>query len=131
MVRLFGRSAGNPQNKRNAEKIKEFKRLVKEKRYDAALRCGTEYLSKVPDNHDVLFTVGGIHYMKNRHRTAIGYFDRALRIGSYDVDVLLLKAYSHKRLGEKRQAVECCHKIREIDPKNKQVSELLEQLSPP
>ncbi len=73
--------------------------------------------------------VGGIYHMKNKHRTAISYFDKSLEIGSYDIDVLLLKAYSHQKLGENKQAIQCCDKIREIDPKNKAVSELLEQLN--
>jgi tetratricopeptide (TPR) repeat protein len=73
--------------------------------------------------------VGGIYHMKNKHRTAISYFDKSLEIGSYDIDVLLLKAHSHQKLGENKRAIQCCDKIREIDPKNKAVSKLLEQLN--
>ncbi len=126
---LFGRSPKDPQQKKNTQKLKEFKRLVKDKKYDPAIKSGTEYLLKVPNNHDVLFTMGGIYYLKNKHKTAISYFDRALEIGAYDVDVLLLKAYSHQKLSEKRKAVECCEKIKEVDPENKSVSELLSELS--
>ena len=129
MVGLFSRSPKDPQQKRNAEKLKRFKKLVKDKKYGEAITSGTEYLHKVPNNHDVLFTVGGIYYLKNRYRTAISYFDRALEIGAYDVDVLLLKAYSHQKLGEKGRAVECCKKIKEVDPKNKSVAKLLSGLS--
>lgn len=129
MVGLFSRAPKDPQKKKNVAKIKELKKLVKEKKYAEALKSGTEYLEKVPNNHDVLFTVGGIYYLKKKYRTAISYFDKALEIGSYDLDVLLLKAYSHQKLGEKRQAVECCDKIKEIDPKNKSVAELLSQLN--
>jgi tetratricopeptide (TPR) repeat protein len=67
--------------------------------------------------------------MKNKYKIAISYFDKALEIGSYDIDVLLLKAYSHQKLGENKRTIQCCDKIREIDPKNKAVSELLEQLN--
>ncbi len=129
MVRLLGRTPKDPQLKRNVEKLKKFKKLVKEKKYAEALKSGTEYLEKVPHNHDVLFTVGGIFYLNNKLKTAISYFDRALEIGSYDVEILLLKAYSHQKLGENKRAMQCCDKIREVDPKNKSVSELLGQLS--
>ena len=129
MVGLFNRTPKDPQKKKNIEKIKEMKKLVKEKNYAQALKAGLEYLEKVPNNHDVLFTVGGIYYMKNKYKTAISYFERALEIGSYDIDVLLLKAYSHQKLGQKNIAAQCCHKIQEIDPKNKAVSELLKQLT--
>lgn len=129
LVGLFSRAPKDPQQKKNIEKLKEFKKLVKDKKYDHAIKSGTEYLHKVPNNHDVLFTMGGIYYLKNKYKTAISYFDKALEIGTYDVDVLLLKAYSHQKLSEKKKAIECCEKIKEVDPKNKSVAELLSELS--
>ena len=129
MTGLFSRNPKDPQKKKNAQKLKEIKKLVKEKRYAEALKSGTDYLRKVPHNHDVLFTVGGIYYLQNKHKTAISYFEKALEIGTYDVDVLLLKAYSHEKLGENKRAIQCCEKIQEIDPKNKSVSNLLKELN--
>ena len=129
MVGLFGRTPKDPQQKRNAEKIKEFKKLIKAQQYDRALKLGVSYLSDVPNNHDILFSVGGIYYLKKRYRTAISYFDRALKIGSYDVEVLLLKAYSHQKLNEKAAAIKCCKKIQEVDPKNKNASRMLSEMT--
>ncbi len=129
LVGLFSRTPKDPQLKKNAEQFKKFKKLVKEKKYPEALKLGTDYLDKVPNNHDVLFTIGGIYYLKNKFRTAISYFDKALDIGSYDIDVLLLKAYSHQKLEENQPAINCCKKIQEIDPKNKSVSDLLDKLN--
>ncbi len=129
LVGLFSKTPKDPNQKRNQEKFKEFKKLAKEKKYDEALKSGTEYLRMVPNNHDAQFTVGGIYYMKKKYKTAISHFDKALEIGSYDVDVLLLKAYSHQKLGENKRALQCCEKIQEVDPKNKSVSELLSQLN--
>ena len=129
MTGLFSRKPKDPQKKKNVQKLKEIKKLVKEKKYTEALKSGTDYLHKVPHNHDVLFTVGGIYYLQNKHKSAISYFEKALEIGTYDVDVLLLKAYSHQKLGENKRAIQCCEKIQEIDPKNKSVSNLLEELN--
>ena len=129
MTGLFSRAPKDPQKKKNVQKLKEIKKLVKEKKYTEALKLGTDYLRKMPHNHDVLFTVGGIYYLQNKHKTAISYFEKALEIGAYDVDVLLLKAYSHQKLGEDKRAIQCCEKIKEIDPKNKSVSNLLEELN--
>ena len=129
MTGLFSRNPRDPQKKKNVQKLKEIKKLVKEKKYAEALKSGIDYLRKVPHNHDVLFTVGGIYYLQNKHKTAISYFEKALEIGTYDVDVLLLKAYSHQKLGENKRAIQCCEKIQEIDPKNKSVSNLLEELN--
>ena len=129
MVGLFNRTAKDPQKKKNTEKIKELRKLVKEKKYDQALKAGSEYLQKVPDHHDVLFIVGGIHYMQKKYKTAISYFEKALEIGSYDTDVLILKANAHYFIGENKRAIQCCDKIKEIDPKNKAVSELLKKIN--
>ena len=129
MTGLFSREPKDPLKKQNVQKLKELKKLVKEKKYAEALKSGTDYLRKVPNNHDVLFTVGGIYYLKNKHRTAISYFEKALQIGTYDIDVLFLKAYSHQKLGENKRAMQCCEKIKEIDPKNKALLNLLDELN--
>ncbi len=129
LVGLFSRTPKDPNLKKNAEKFKEFKKLAKQKKYDDALKSGTEYVRKVPNNHDALFTMGGIYYLKKKYKTAISYLDKSLEIGAYDVDALLLKAYSHQKLGENKRAIQCCEKIQEIDPKNKSVSELLTHLN--
>ena len=128
MVGLFSRAPKDPQKKKNREKLKELRKLVKDKKYAEAIKIGTEYLKKVPENHDVLFIVGGIYYMKNKHKTAISYFEKALEIGSYDIDVLILKANAHYKLGENKNVIKCCDKIKEIEPKNKTVIELLKKM---
>ena len=69
---------------------------------------------KIPYNHDAIFTIGGIYYLKNKYRTAISFFDRALETGDSDVDVLLLKAYSHQKLQENSIAIDCCKKFKTL-----------------
>ena len=128
LVGLFNRTPKDPDLKNNIKKFKEFKKLLKEKKYTAALKSGTELLRKVPNHHDALFMVGSIYYLKNKYGTAITFFDRSLEIGEYDIDVLLLKAYSHQKLSENKRAIQCCEKIKEIDPKNKSVQQLLAEL---
>ena len=125
MVGLFGRTSKDPNLKTNVKKFKEFKKLLQAKKYDESLDAGLSLLKTAPNHHDALFMVGSIYYLKNKHRVAISYFEKSLDIGEYDVDVLLLKAYSHQKLCENKQAVSCCKKILEIDPKNKPVGELL------
>ena len=129
LVGLFSRTPKDPELKNNIKKFKEFKKLLKAKKYDESLKAGTELLKKVPNHHDALFMVGGIYYLKNKYKTAISYLDKSLDIGEYDVDVLILKAYSHQKLGENKRAISSCEKILEVDPKNKSVSELLKQLN--
>ena len=124
LVEIFSRTPKDSEKKKNRDKIKEIRNLVKKKQYDEALKSGIEYLKNVPENHDVLFIVGGIYYMQEKYSPAILYFDKALEIGSYDIEVLSLKANAHYQIGENKRALQCCKRIMEIDPKNKFVIEL-------
>ena len=129
LVGLFSKTPKDPLKKKHVEKLKEIKKLVKEKKYDSALKSGKDFLYKVPYHHDVLFTMGGIYYLQKKYKTAISYFDKALEIASYDVEILLLKAYSHQKIAEYKRAIQCCEKIQEVDPKNKVVLALLQELN--
>ena len=129
LVGLFSKTPEDIAFKKNIEQFKKFKKLVKGKKYPEALKLGLDYLEKVPYNHDALFTIGGIYYLKNKYRAAISYFDRALETGDSDVEVLLLKAYSHQKLQENEIAINCCKKIQDLDPKNKSVLNLLSELN--
>ena len=119
---------GKNSNSQIKQTKKELRKLVKQKQYDAALKKASEILQKTPHENDVLFIVGGIYYMKNKYKTAISYFDKALEIATFDTEVLILKANAHYHLGEHKQAISCCNKIKEIDPKNKAVTELLSKI---
>ena len=129
LVGLFSKTPEDIAFKKNIEQFKKFKKLVKGKKYPEALKLGLDYLEKVPYNHDALFTIGGIYYLKNKYRTAISFFDRALETGDSDVEVLLMKAYSHQKLQEDSIAIDCCEKIQDLDPKNKSVPNLLSELN--
>ena len=129
LVGLFRKTPEDIAFKKNIDQFKKFKKLVKGKKYPEALKLGLDYLEKVPYNHDALFTIGGIYYLKNKYRTAISFFDRALETGDSDVEVLLMKAYSHQKLQENKIALDCCKKIQDLDPKNKPLSNLLTELN--
>ena len=125
---LFSKKPQDPKKKKSLELKKELRKLVKKKKYDDALKIGRQILDNTPYENDVLFIVGSIYYMQNKHKTAISYFDRSLNIGEYDTHALLLKANSHFTLGEMKKCQSCCDKILEIDPKNKGVKELQEKI---
>ena len=125
MVGFFKKSPEQIERKKALLRKKELKKLVKEKKYDKVISVGNEILKKIPHDLDVLFIIGGIYYMKNKHKTAISYFDQVLEISEYDPEILLLKANSLFKLGQVEQSRKCCEKIKEIDPKNKAVAELL------
>jgi tetratricopeptide (TPR) repeat protein len=127
LVGLFRNSDSKTKNL--SSKKKELRKLVKQKKYDAALEIGLEILKKIPHENDVLFIIGGIYYLEKQYQTAISFFEKSLKIATYDTEVLILKANSHFNLGKKNMALQCCQKIKEIDPKNKSVSELLAKIN--
>jgi tetratricopeptide (TPR) repeat protein len=128
LVGLFGLGSKDPEKKNISKKKNELRKLVKDKKYDSAIRIGSDILKKNPDENDVLFILGGIYYMKGKYRTAISYFEKSLKIATHDVEVLILNANSYFRVGNFTQAVRCCDIIKEIDPKNKAVKELLTKI---
>lgn len=125
---MTGFFSTNPKIQEIHNMRKQLRKLVKQKQHNDALKLGLEILQKAPYEQNVLFIVGGIYYIKNQYKTAMPYFEKALDIGAYDVEVLTLKANSHYFLGEPKKALACCEKIKEIDPKNKAVAELLSKI---
>ena len=129
MTGLFGKGSKNEKTKYLRSRKSELKKLVKDKKYDKVLKIGSEILEKSPHDLDVLFVLGGLHYMKGKFSKAISFFDKVLEISEFDPDALLLKANSYYKLGQHKKSLICCEKIKEIDPKNKGVSELLAKIS--
>jgi len=128
LVGIFRKSFKNEKTNYLRSKKSELKKLVKEKKYDSVLKVGLEILEKNPHDLDVLFVLGGLHYMKGKFLKAISFFDKVLEISEFDPEVLLLKANSHYKLGQYKKSLICCEKIKEIDPKNKGVSILLAKI---
>ena len=125
---LFKKSPEKEAEKKAHKKKKELKKLVKAKNYDKVMKVGFEVLETIPYDHDVLFILGGIFYMRKKYKTALGYFDKSLKISSYDPDVLLLKANSLFRLGNMKEAISCCYKSTQTEAKNNGVKELLSKI---
>jgi len=128
LVGLFGKGSKNEKTNYLRSKKSELKKLVKDKKYDKVLKVGSEILEKNPHDLDVLFILGGLHYMKGKFSKAISFFDKVLEISEFDPETLLMKANSHYKLGQYKKSLISCEKIKEIDPKNKGVSELLSKI---
>jgi tetratricopeptide (TPR) repeat protein len=128
MTGLFKKEKQSKGTKFLKTKKIQLKKLVKEKKYDLVFQIGEEILKKNPDDMDVLFILGGLFYMRGKFAKAISHFDRLLETSSYDPEALLLKAKSHYSLGQFTDSKNCCNKILEIDPKNKEISELLQKI---
>ena len=129
MVGLFGKRKKDETKGFIKNKKKELKKLVKEKKYNMVIKTGTQILDKNPDEFDVLFILGGVYYMRGDLKKAVLCLDKVLEIASYDSEALILKANCMIKLNHFKDAELCCKKIQEIDPKNKAVSELLQNIS--
>ena len=125
---LFDKRSKNKDSKFLRSKKSELKKLVKEKNYPKIIKIGLEILEKNPDDHDVSFILGGIYYMEKKYSKSIQFLDKVLETSAFDPDALFLKANSHFNLGQYKKSRICCEKIIEIDPKNKQVLDLLEKI---
>ncbi len=129
---LWRRGSDNPKKGMGGRLLKEFKKLVRDKKYDEALRCGKNYIRQIGDhNHDLFFTMGAIYYTQKRYGQSLEYLDRALEIGSYDTEALLLKARAHMILGQKTKAEQSCRKIQEIDPGHEEAMSILDSMKRP
>lgn len=108
---------------------KQLKKLVKHKNYDEAIKIGEKILQKNSDDFDVLFIEGGLYLMQKKFKTALSLFDKALEIASLDAEAMLLKVTCHYHLGEKKKALDTCHKLMEFSKKSKPVMELIEKIN--
>ena len=129
MTGLFKKGKQDKDTKFIKTKKSELKKLVKEKKYNKVFKIGEEILKKNPDDIDVHFILGGLFFMQSKYTKAIHHFDRLLETSTYDPEALMLKAKAHYSLNQFEESKSCCKKIQEIDPKNKQVTELLSQIS--
>jgi len=78
------------------------------------------------------FIIQGIsEYKKGNSDKAVLLFDKAIKADSKNVDAYYNKAYVLKEKGDKKDAIETLKTGIKIDPKNKELKKLLDQLSNP
>ena len=77
---------------------------------------------------DIAFIIGKIYYIKGDPEKTLEYMDKTLEIGMFDLDALAIKASVYLNLKNKEKVIECCNKIKELDPKNKSLIEIEDEL---
>ena len=55
--------------------------------------------------------------------------NKVLEIAEYEIDALVLKVSILEEMKNKKGAMECCNKIKEIDPKNTTMQKILYQFN--
>ena len=107
---------------------RHLKKLVKDGDYVEALEFGKSLKVKFSNDSDYLFIMGAIYFILEDAKKAIPYFEKALEIKNDDVETLMLKTNAHLLLQQKNEAIVCCKKILNLEPKNYEAFGLLEKL---
>ena len=107
---------------------RHLRKLVKQKNYDEALEYGHGIEKKLEHDPDIAFIIGTIYYIKGDSENTLQYMNKTLEIGMFDLDALAIKASVYLVLKNKDKVIECCDKIKELDPKNKSLIEIEDEL---
>ena len=83
---------------------RRLRKLVKEKKYDDALKYGHEIEKTLEHDPDIAFILGTIYFIKGNAQKTLYYMDKTLEIGEYDIDALSIKASVHMHQKNKTKA---------------------------
>jgi len=121
LVGLFNKN--KPQQK--------LRKFIKEKKYAEALKYSVnlEKDERYRNDTDIAFIIGTIHFLKGDIEKTLSYMNKVLEIAEYDIDALVLKASILAGMKNKKGVIECCDKIKEIDPKNTTMQKILYQFN--
>ena len=107
---------------------RRLKKLLKDGEYDEAVKFGKSLESEYSDDHDFMFIMGSVFFIVDDPKKALPYFEKAYQLDNADVENLALKTNVHLALEQKDKAIECCKLILNLQPKNTEAQDLLEEL---
>ena len=96
--------------------------------YDEAIEYAKSIELKFKHDSDFWFIIGSIYFILEDSNKAITFFEKSLALKDNDVETLMMKTNSHLALEQKNEAIQCCKKIIQINPKNFEAQRLLEKL---
>jgi len=107
---------------------RRLKKLIRDGEYSDAIEFANTLESKFSDDPDFMFIVGGAYVILEESKKALPYFEKAVQLDNNDVELLKIKTDVHLDLQQKDEAIVCCKRIVELEPKNYEAKELLEKL---
>jgi len=107
---------------------RHLKKLLKDGEYDKAIEYGRNLESEYSDDHDFMFIMGSAFLIVDDFKRALPYFQKAFELDNDDVETLTLKTNTHLALEQKNEAIDCCRRIVQLEPKNTEAQSLLEEL---
>ena len=107
---------------------RHLKKLLKDGEYDEAVAFGKNLESEYSNDPDFMFIMGSVYFIVDDAQKALPYFEKAFQLNNNDVEVLTLKTNVHLVLQQKDEAIDCCVRIIELQPKNSEAKKLLDEL---
>ena len=107
---------------------RKIRKLITQGNYEDALQLGKSLESDYSDDHDFMFIMGSVYFLVDDPKKALPYFEKAFELNPDDLEMLRLKTNVHLALEQKSEAIDCCERILNIDPKNDEAHDLLDQL---
>lgn len=107
---------------------RHLQKLVHKGDYAEAIEYAKSIELKFANDYDFWFIVGGIYFILDDAKKALDYFEKSLTLKDDDVETLIIKTNAHLSLEQKDDAIKCCKRIIQINPKNFEAQDLLEQL---
>jgi len=107
---------------------RHMKKLLRDGEYDVAIAYGQNLESEYSEDHDFMFIMGSSYFIVDDAKKALPYFEKASKLNPNDVETLTLKTNVHLALEQKDEAIDCCVRIIELEPKNSEAKELFDKL---
>jgi tetratricopeptide (TPR) repeat protein len=107
---------------------RQIRKLLQSGDYDEAISLGKSLENQYQNDSDFHFIMGSVFFILDDFKKALPYFEKSISLNPDDVETLRLKTNTHLALQEKDAAIKCCKKIIQLDPKNSEAQDLLEQL---
>ncbi len=107
---------------------RRLKKLIREGEYVEAIEFANSLESKFSNDPDFMFIMGGLYVILEEPKKALPYYEKAFQLDNNDVETLKIKTDIHLALQQKDEAIDCCTRILELEPKNNKAQELLEEL---
>ena len=105
-----------------------LQKLINKGDYAEAIEYAKSIELKFTNDPDFWFIVGSIYSILEDAKKAIIYYEKSLALKGDDVETLIIKTNAHLSLEQKDEAIQCCRRIIEINPKNFEAQELLQKL---
>jgi tetratricopeptide (TPR) repeat protein len=107
---------------------RHLQKLINKGEYIEAIEYAKSIEKKFENDSDFWFIVGSIYFVVDDAKKALSCFEKSLALKDDDVETLIIKTNAHLSLEQKDEAIQCCKKIIQIDPKNFEAQDLLERL---